>query len=168
MKRHAAIAVLGTLLVGLPACAERTTSRMADETEAAIPAAADQALIAKAEEFAYFNGEPTPTSAETVVVLPQQLVDLDLLDEPSKWTFYEAETKIYFTQLTGDFIGYWAKVPGNEDFPRGHMLYFLMRVEDLKHFGWGIEEEPLDLTTLGEPIPLDIETPISPSPPASP
>jgi len=68
------------------------------------------------------------------------------------------------SNLRGGFIGYLAKVPRNEDIPRGHALWFVMRVADPRLVAWGMEAEPLDMTKLGEPISLDIETPSSPSP----
>ncbi len=117
----------------------------------------EKVLVAKAEEMAFYNGEPTPTSVQVVLTTVQALIDIGEM-EPGD---LPADTSVYFVQMTGDFVGNMAKPPEGENLPTGHMLYFVMEADTLDLLGWGIGEPTWELESLGEPVTLDVPVPIS-------
>lgn len=126
-------------------------------TSAIAPVSDDQreALVAKAEELAYYDGEPSPTTAEAVVTTAEKVRATGLVTVSG-----DSKAELLLVQLTGEFTGFLAKVPDGEDAPEGSVLWFVLDGKTLELRAWGIELKGIDLPLAGEPFTLPLETPI--------
>lgn len=116
-----------------------------------------EALVAEAEEMAFYNGEDEPESVQFVLTTGKAVAETGLMEVGDELS----ATDVFFVLITGDFIGYMAKVPEAEDLPTGKMIWFVMDAGTLELLAWGIEESPMWLGSLGEPGTLDVPVPIS-------
>jgi hypothetical protein len=154
------IAVWGCLVTA--ACAGATSSDggpkpsstlvLSDEEEAA--------LVAKAEELAFFDGEDSPTSVEVVLTTPGALKAAPFFGDPGPRFPAADDAEVFLVVMEGRFVGRLAKVPEGEDVPKGTTLWFVMDRTSLQLVAWGIGEEAIDPAAFGSPQPLDVPTPI--------
>lgn len=135
-------------VAGSPSVSASAPSPITDDQEAA--------LVSKAEELAFYDGEPSPSSAEAVAGTLEGVSSTGLVsigDPPGR--------EILLAQLTGAFEGHLAKVPAAEDIPTGSVLWFILDADTLELRAWGIGLSEVDLSTVGDPFPLPLETPIT-------
>ena len=132
-----------------PASAVPDVSGITGEQEAA--------LVAKAEEMAFYDDEPSPTRPMAVETTWEQVVGAGLGDAG----VWPSDRGVFVASLEGAFVGHMAKVPSGGDAPTGRYLWFIMDAERLEVEAWGLGDVTVDLMTLGEPFSLPIDTPIT-------
>jgi hypothetical protein len=120
----------------------------------------EAALVAKAEELAFFNGDDSPTSVEVVLTTLGVLKAAPFFGDPGPRFPVADEAEVFLIVMEGRFVGHLAKVPEGEDVPKGATLWFVMDRTGLRLVAWGIGEETIDLTAFGSPQPLEVPTPI--------
>lgn len=119
----------------------------------------EAALVAKAEELAFYDGEDAPTEVGVVLTTPRALQGTPLLGPGPSFPVAE-DAEVFLVVMRGEFVGHLAKVPEGEDIPTGSTLWFVMDRERLQLVAWGIGEVPIDLAAFGTPSPLEVPTPI--------
>ncbi len=152
------LAVVALLAAGCGRIAG-TGSEGAADPPPVLSAAEERALVEKAEELAFFDGEPEPTRSHAVVTTPRALEASGLLG-PSPSFPVAPDDEVFLVAMEGEFVGHLAKVPEGEELPKGTGLWFVMDRASLELVAWGIAEEPIDLAPYGTPSPLPIATPI--------
>lgn len=152
-------AIVAIVMVASASCASGSVDRSATTTTAAPTVTAEQeaALVAKAEELSFYDDEPSPTRPMAVATTWEEVAGAGLGSAGAR----SPDRAVLVASLEGSFVGHLAKVPSGEDVPTGRHLWFLMDAERLQGSGWGLGDEAIDLTALGEPFPLAIDTPIT-------
>ena len=165
------VAIVSVLIIGsglASSCADRgaesadSVVATTTSTDAALPIEVERTLIAKAQEMAYYDGDDSPFDVEGVLTTRGEAVKFGLVGQARE------TMQIYVVQMSGEFVGYLAKVPDSEALPKGDTLYFVMDAEEMTTTGWGLLNERVDLADIGEPFALDVPTPIPPSPDSLP
>jgi hypothetical protein len=118
------------------------------------------ALVAKAQELAFFNGEDRPTSVEVVLTTPGALRAAPFFGDPGPRFPVADDADVFLVVMERRFVGRLAKVPEGEDVPKGATLWFVMDRTSLQLVAWGIGEEAIDPAAFGSPQPLEVATPI--------
>ncbi|MGW7538088.1 hypothetical protein [Amycolatopsis sp. NPDC054798] len=109
------------------------------------PAPAD--LLATARRVASANDEADPSDVRCVKTDRYTLRHLD-------GTRPTSNDPVYLIQLTGNFVGYAAKIPLGSKPPRGNALTVTVDANSGQMLGWSILLEPHDLAEFGEVFSL--------------
>lgn len=88
------------------------------------------------------NGEPCPRSIEYVITGRHALSRID-------GSFPAADDPTFFVQMTGDFIGYYARAPRGSNAPRGTVLAVMVDVATGRMLGWSLGSASHELSRLG-------------------
>ena len=150
---------LVAIVLAVSACSDGGVGRPAPAVPevSGITAEQEAALVAKAEEMAFYDDEPSPTRTMAVATTWEEVAGAGLGDAEA----WPPDRAVFVASLEGTFVGHLAKVPSGDDMPTGRHLWFLMDAQRLQVEGWGLGNVAVDLTTLGAPFPLPIDTPIT-------
>lgn len=113
---------------------------MSAESNVTPPTSAD--LLGVAKRLAAANGESSPADIRYVKTDRNALKHID-------GTQPKANDPVYLIQMTGNFVGYAAKIPRGSKAPRGNVLTVTVDAKSGHMLGWSILVEPHDLATFG-------------------
>ena len=152
-------AMVAIVLAVSASCSEGSVDRPVSTPPATSTITVEQeaALVAKAEEMAFYDDEPSPTRPMAVATTWEEVAGAGLGTAGAR----SPDRTVLVASLEGSFVGYLAKVPSGEDVPTGTHLWFIMDAERLQVLGWELGNEAIDLAAMGEPFPLPIHTPIT-------
>ncbi|MBB1159398.1 hypothetical protein [Amycolatopsis dendrobii] len=120
-------------------CVDKT-EKMSAESNVTPPTSAD--LLGVAKRLAAANGESSPADIRYVKTDRNALKYID-------GTQPKANDPVYLIQMTGNFVGYAAKIPRGSNAPRGNVLTVTVDAKSGHMLGWSILVEPHDLATFG-------------------
>jgi hypothetical protein len=110
-----------------------------------VPASAKADLCSIALTMAATNGDPKPSRIDATSSTRQAAVEVI----EGKGEDVMSDEPVYVVQMTGDFVGYEAKTPDNQDPPTGKGLAFTVGIDNGNVLDWGIADAPADISTLG-------------------
>ncbi|WP_409180650.1 hypothetical protein F9C11_29700 [Amycolatopsis sp. VS8301801F10] len=121
-------------------CVDKKEKMTADRSNTP-PSASD--LLNTATSLAAANDESSPADITYVKTDRNSLQRVD-------GTAPKSNDPVYLIQMTGNFIGYAAKVPPGSKAPRGNVLTATVDARSGQVLGWSILLEPHDLATFGQ------------------